>query len=1245
MKKALVTFVLGLALLVAACGGAEPTEPPAPTPVAAATLIPATTEALPSDTGQVTGLQDVRSATIRIQADGSFYDPDGNEYSSKSNGSGFIIDPEGIAVTNNHVVEGAAILHVWVGGESESRNARIVGVSECADLAVIDIEGDGYPYLTWYEGEISPGLAVYAAGYPHGEPEYTLTQGIVTRAQADGESDWASVDSVLQHQAPIAPGSSGGPLITEEGQVVAVNYASGEDALEFLAITGPQALPIIERLRADEDVDSIGINPQAVTFEDGLNGIWVTSVRSGSPADKTGLKAGDMITEMAGMTFLTDETPDEYTMADYCDILRTHGPEATIDIKVVRFDTEEVLEGQINGRPLEAAFSFADAGEDDVADAGESYSDYVLLKDDTGAIQLEVPAEWNDVDGRLLTRDDGTPLAASIIAAPDLDAYWDFQAPGIEFSSQPIIPGKLTIDQALEIFDYGDDCEYVGREPYSDPLYEGAYDHYTNCSGTSSALFVVATFPEDETFVNIIVIKALTDADLDAADYALATFSVVGDLPELGQGTDGDQPSDGSLVFTVGNRTPAAVCSIHMVPSDADGWGENWLGSGRLESGAYWSQAVEGGTTYDLLVKDCSDAVLGVRWKMDKNMVVNFGATNESVNLLFQNQTDVEVCELYVSPSDSEDWGDDLLGQPDTVVTPDKAWRFWLPPGTYDLLVRDCQGQDLEQVNEVDLTQNRTWTLGGGGQEGDQGNGDKFTITVHNLSPLPICSVAIVSAGSSEGGDNWLGSATLGTGQSKEFAVDAGSYDVWAEDCSNAYLGVLWAVDQPEVLTIGGSGRTSNLFVQNNLEADVCEIKISPVDAEDWGDDWLQEEGATIRTGRIWRFWVEPGIYDILARDCDGEDLERVDDVDLNENRSWTLGEETQEGDQNLGADLYIWVNNDTPQPICSVTIAPTGSKEWGDNLLQSEPLKAGEATPFGVDAGTYDVAARDCDSAFLGTLWAVEEKEVLTLGGPGRTSSLLVQNNLDVSVCEVLIEPNETGKWEGNWLQEEGAAITPGTAWRFWVEPGEYIVVARDCDGNQLKLSTIDLSQNRTWTLGGGQGGGQNEGSNFIITVSNDSHAPICSVRIAPSGSDDWGDNWLGSASLQAGQSKEFVVDAGTYDVAARDCSDAYLGVLWEVDKPEVLTIGGPGRTSNMVVQNDLEIDVCEIKISPADAEDWGDDWLQEEGAVITAGTAWRFWVEPGLHDILARDCDGEDLERVNDVDLAKNLRWVLRP
>ena len=151
---------------------------------------------------------------------------------------------------------------------------------------------------------------------------------------------------------------------------------------------------------------------------------------------------------------------------------------------------------------------------------------------------------------------------------------------------------------------------------------------------------------------------------------------------------------------------------------------------------------------------------------------------------------------LYASPSDSEDWGDDLLGQPDTVVNPDKAWRFWLQPGTYDLLVRDCQGQDLEQVNEVDLSAEPDLDAGRRRAGGE-------TRATETSSPLrsTICRRCPYAASLSfrprvrEGGDNWLGSATLGTGQSKEFAVDAGSYDVWAEDCSNAYLGVLWAVE------------------------------------------------------------------------------------------------------------------------------------------------------------------------------------------------------------------------------------------------------------------------------------------------------------------------------------------------------------------------------------------------------------------------------------------------------------------
>ncbi|MEI2690512.1 MAG: serine protease [Anaerolineae bacterium] len=78
------------------------------------------------------------------------------------------------------------------------------------------------------------GLDVYAAGFPLGDPEFTLTRGIVSKARADGETDWASVDSVLEHDASINPGNSGGPLITGDGKVIGVNYAGNNERCPIL---------------------------------------------------------------------------------------------------------------------------------------------------------------------------------------------------------------------------------------------------------------------------------------------------------------------------------------------------------------------------------------------------------------------------------------------------------------------------------------------------------------------------------------------------------------------------------------------------------------------------------------------------------------------------------------------------------------------------------------------------------------------------------------------------------------------------------------------------------------------------------------------------------------------------------------------------------------------------------------------------------------------------------------------------
>ena len=150
-------------------------------------------------------------------------------------------------MTNNHVVTGAALLQVYVGGETDRvYSARVLGVSECSDLAVIYIEGDGFPFLQWYEDEIDVGLDVYAAGFPLGDPEYTLTKGIISKARTSGETDWASVDAVVEHDATINPGNSGGPLVTADGRVVGVNYAGASEINQYFAIARIEALKIID---------------------------------------------------------------------------------------------------------------------------------------------------------------------------------------------------------------------------------------------------------------------------------------------------------------------------------------------------------------------------------------------------------------------------------------------------------------------------------------------------------------------------------------------------------------------------------------------------------------------------------------------------------------------------------------------------------------------------------------------------------------------------------------------------------------------------------------------------------------------------------------------------------------------------------------------------------------------------------------------------------------------------------------
>ena len=534
-------FVLLVASLVlAACGGSGADNPPNSAQSGASE--PSEENAPPvslgskSTSGSVSSVEGVEGATIQVVAEGTLVEPGGTVANANWSGSGFFIDPSGIAVTNNHVVTGAARMKVMVEGEDEPRNARVLGVAECSDLAVIDVEGEGFPFLAWREGPVDVGLDVYAAGFPLGDPEYTLTRGIVSKARADGDRAWTSVRYVLEHDANIQPGNSGGPLVDEEGHVVGINYSGGFAAAagQFFAIAQDEAVSVIERLREGEDVDSFGLNGEAfVDPESGFSGIWVTSVTSGSAMDDAGVRPGDIISSMEGISLGRGGT-----MAEYCDVLKSHTPDDTLALEVIRFGTGEFLAGQLNGRELEVTTAFDTGANSDSGSTGNTgtTTGYIDTSDAYGAIAVELPESWADTDGSEWV-DGNDVIGASISAAPDLDAYnrtWD--APGMFFGVSDDLArlgGHVQILDAIRP-DYLGECKLDSRSDYNDGYYRGKADLFYNCGGPGgSQTLVLSAVPTDnsQAFTILLIVQMVNPEDEDIAIHALDTFRVIGTLP------------------------------------------------------------------------------------------------------------------------------------------------------------------------------------------------------------------------------------------------------------------------------------------------------------------------------------------------------------------------------------------------------------------------------------------------------------------------------------------------------------------------------------------------------------------------------------------------------------------------------------------------------------------------------------------------------------------------------------------
>ena len=223
-------------------------------------------------------------------------------------GSGFILSSDGLIMTNAHVLDGADEVLVTLTDKREFK-ARIVGADKRTDVAVVKIQATGLPAVKVGDvNRLRVGEWVMAIGSPFGL-ENTVTAGIVSAKQRD-TGDYLSF---IQTDVTINPGNSGGPLINMRGEVVGINSqiysrSGGFMGISF-AIPMDEAMRVSEQLRTSGRVSRgrIGVQIAPVTKEVaesiGLGkaqGVLVRGVEEGSPAEKAGIEAGDIITRFDG---------------------------------------------------------------------------------------------------------------------------------------------------------------------------------------------------------------------------------------------------------------------------------------------------------------------------------------------------------------------------------------------------------------------------------------------------------------------------------------------------------------------------------------------------------------------------------------------------------------------------------------------------------------------------------------------------------------------------------------------------------------------------------------------------------------------------------------------------------------------------------------------------------------------------------------------------------------------------------
>lgn len=414
----------------------------------------------------IQGLDQVSRAVVRLEVFGAYRDPEESETTHIRSGTGFLIDPSGLVVTNNHVVAGGTLVLVYLDGEERPHYASLVALSECSDLALLSLSGGPYPYLAWSGETPVRGTEVYAFGFSTGQMQ--RSQGEIRAVESDFDSNIASSLETIVHTAPVSPGDSGGPLTNAAGRVIGVNYGARDRSGRAVTISAGEAQEILGKLQRSPHSESLGISGEA--WEEGnRRGVWISAVQSGSPAAAAGLSIGDVLLALGG-----EATSDGDSMAGYCDRVRSWAGAEPLDFELLRSGRRATtIAGQLT--PV----------------APESRVGQVSFTPTTlGPVGFLRPAAWSDV---VITTDeeDGS---LSLEAASDLALFEEalgtalltIDLPSGDFSG-------VTPDEFLDFLEFDDYCEDRERFPHVHVIdgtrYEGSFDRWQGCGDGSIVLY------------------------------------------------------------------------------------------------------------------------------------------------------------------------------------------------------------------------------------------------------------------------------------------------------------------------------------------------------------------------------------------------------------------------------------------------------------------------------------------------------------------------------------------------------------------------------------------------------------------------------------------------------------------------------------------------------------------------------------------------------------------------------------